>query len=107
MYVACNITINCHTKHVDIWYKYVNEHVEDQKLKCYASWEALKEDHNWEALKILLERKGVRDDVFISNFSSGVISLTMVSLTWQEVSWVWYWWWESVSIQDINWQLAK
>ena len=28
--MVSNITITCHTKHVDIWYKYVNEYVEEQ-----------------------------------------------------------------------------
>ena len=31
--MASNITTTCHTKHVDIWYKYVNEYVEDEIVK--------------------------------------------------------------------------
>ena len=31
--MACNITTTCHTKHVDIRYKYVNEYAEDRVVK--------------------------------------------------------------------------
>ena len=33
IFVASNITTTSHTKHVDIWYKYVNEYVEDGIVK--------------------------------------------------------------------------
>ena len=33
IYMAINITTTCHTKHVDIWYKYVNGYVEDGIVK--------------------------------------------------------------------------
>ena len=33
IFMASNITITCHTKHVDIRYKYVNEYVEDRVVK--------------------------------------------------------------------------
>ena len=29
IFMASNNTTTCHTKHVDIWYKYVNEYVKD------------------------------------------------------------------------------
>ena len=33
IFITSNITTTWHTKHVDIWYKYVNEHVEDGVVK--------------------------------------------------------------------------
>ena len=33
IFIASNITTTCDTKHVDIWYKYVNEYVEDGVVK--------------------------------------------------------------------------
>ena len=33
IFMASNITTTCHTKHVDIRYKYVNEYVEDGVVK--------------------------------------------------------------------------
>ena len=33
IFMASNITITCHTKHVDIRYKHVNEYVEDGVVK--------------------------------------------------------------------------
>ena len=33
IFIASNITTTCHTKHVDIRYKYVNEYVEDGVVK--------------------------------------------------------------------------
>ena len=33
IFMASNVTTTCHTKHVDIWYKYVNEYVEDGIVK--------------------------------------------------------------------------
>ena len=33
IFMASNITTTCHTKHVDIRYKYVNEYVEDRVVK--------------------------------------------------------------------------
>ena len=33
IFMASNITTSCHTKHVDIRYKYVNEYVEDRVVK--------------------------------------------------------------------------
>ena len=33
LFMASNITTTSHTKHVDIWYKYVNEYVEDGIVK--------------------------------------------------------------------------
>ena len=33
IFMASNITNTCHTKHVDIWYKYVNKYVEDGAVK--------------------------------------------------------------------------
>ena len=33
IFMASNITTTCHTKHVDIWYKYVNDYVEDGIVK--------------------------------------------------------------------------
>ena len=33
IFVTSNVTTTCHAKHVDIWYKYVNEHVEDEIVK--------------------------------------------------------------------------
>ena len=33
IFMASNITTPCHTKHVDIRYKYVNEYVEDRVVK--------------------------------------------------------------------------
>ena len=33
IFMASNITTTCHTKHVDISYKYVNEYVEDRVVK--------------------------------------------------------------------------
>ena len=36
--------------------------------------------------------KLVRDDVLTSNILSGDFSMTRVSLTWQQVSWVQWWW---------------
>ena len=31
--MASNITTTCHTKHVNIWYKYLNKYVEDGPVK--------------------------------------------------------------------------
>ena len=33
IFMASNITTTCHTKHVDIRYKYVNEYVEDRVVQ--------------------------------------------------------------------------
>ena len=33
IFMASNITTTCHTKHMDIRYKYLNEHVEDGVAK--------------------------------------------------------------------------
>ena len=33
LFMASNITTTSHTKHVDIWYKYVNDYVEDWIVK--------------------------------------------------------------------------
>ena len=33
IFMAINITTTCHTKHVDIKYKYVNEYVKDRVVK--------------------------------------------------------------------------
>ena len=33
IFMASNVTTTCHTKHVDLWYKYVNEYVKDGIVK--------------------------------------------------------------------------
>ena len=33
IFMARNFATTCHTKHVNIWYKYVNEYVEDGIVK--------------------------------------------------------------------------
>ena len=35
--IANNVTTTCHMKHLDIWYKYVNEFVEDEIVKIIFS----------------------------------------------------------------------
>ena len=69
-FMASNITLTWHTKHVDIRYNYVNEYIEDgivniifvksadndsdilvKNLSTEASWDAFKEDGGSEALR--------------------------------------------------------
>ena len=33
IFMASYITTTCHTKHVEIWYKYINEYVGDRVVK--------------------------------------------------------------------------
>ena len=35
IFMASNITPTCCAKHLDIWYKYVNENVEDEDVKIF------------------------------------------------------------------------
>ena len=87
IFMASSITTTCHTKHVDIWYKYVNEYMDGVVVIVFINTadngsniltknlsdelhEKHSKDNSSEALKTFLaskifevERKGAGDDV--------------------------------------------
>ena len=102
--MVSNINTTCHTKHVDIRYRYVNEYVEDGVVKLVFVKSAdsdsdiltknlsseLHRKHSKKmiALKKFLaskifevKRKDVRDDILTSNILSGVFLRLEFNLT--------------------------